>query len=353
MVLYLWRYIVPEPQFYNTGHDPYMQCDTALDDFVSLIWRERYQEPGEFQLTIPATAEMLRYFTENTVMITKSGTDTAMFADRVVLKTSSDSGDYLTISGKSAEGLLQRRIVMDRDTVSGTAVDVVNKLIDRNIGAVGYSTASGADARRYINLLRHGNNAEITSSVSIEPFGQNLGSLVSETCKAVGCGFRVRHERGILYHELYTGERRQVEFSPRFANIGDTEYTYDTSGYTTHVIVGGSGTGTGRAYGDAYNQNWRRYDGCGINARETYENASGTTDSGLYAAAQLSMLSKSVTQDCNVDVLPDGAFRYRRDYWLGDTVSVRNPYGITGVKTVSEVTETVDSAGRRVIPTLV
>jgi hypothetical protein len=50
------------------------------------------------------------------------------------------------------------------------------------------------------------------------------------------------------------------------------------------------------------------------------------------------------------EILPNGQFRYRRDYFLGDTVSVRNAYGIRGNAVVTEVTEVEDESGSRMIP---
>jgi hypothetical protein len=71
----------------------------------------------------------------------------------------------------------------------------------------------------------------------------------------------------------------------------------------------------------------------------------------LNEIAKLTADAAKETYDFYGEVLSGGKFKYRRDYNLGDTVTMQNPYGITGSATVSEAVETVDAVGCKVIPT--
>ena len=56
-------------------------------------------------------------------------------------------------------------------------------------------------------------------------------------------------------------------------------------------------------------------------------------------------------KDFSGEVVNTDMYQYGVDYNLGDTVKIVNGYGIEGTATVTEITETEDSSGYRLIPT--
>lgn len=365
--------------------EPYYELEKCIDTYSSLIWCERYQEAGEFELHLRADEDLMRYVQKNELLITRTDTDVAMIPERLVLTTSNEDGNYLTISGKSAEGLLHKRTVMQKDSFTApaypTAVYILNYLIQENIGGYWYyhrdsqHTPNSENAFLWCNVIQKGTDGDgLTQSAELQPYGQNLGDVVEQTCKAGGMGFRLPFdpETGRLRYEFYTGRDRSLDqsvyapviFSGRFNNLGDTEYIYDRSSMATAVLVGGEGDGKDRK--DAVLARWKRqYAGVGLNVRSIFVDAKSISSNtaGIDAdAVKYRRLLNSIAFDAlhatgetinfSGQVAPNGQFLYRKDYSLGDTVSVENTYGIKGTAIVSEVTEVVDETGHKTVPTL-
>lgn len=384
MELYFWRYVVPDPVHYFDA-EPYFELEKCIDTYSSLIWCERFQEPGEFEVYLRADEDLMRYVQQNFLLVTRKDTTVAMVPDRLVLTTSADDGNYMTIRGSSAEGLMRRRIVMQKASFMRTsypnAVYILNYLIQENIGGHWYyqrddsHTPNTLGAWLWCNVIQKGNDDDgLTQAVDLQPYGQNLGSVIEQTCKACSMGFRLPFdpETGRLYYEFYAGKDRSlhqetlpaVVFSSQFNNLGNTEYVYDRSTMATFALVGGEGDGKDRKEG--WRARWHRnYAGVGLNARSIFVDAkslSGNTkgidgnaskyQSLLNSTAFDALYAANETHDFSGEVTPGGQFRYRRDYFLGDTVSVENDSGIRGTAIVTGVTEVVDETGSKTVPTL-
>lgn len=368
MLLWVFSYNIPDAYRY-TEVEPYLTCDMVIDGASSVLWCERYTEPGEFVAKIRATPELLSYFWTHKTLIARQDTDRVMVTDRILMTTSAEDGDYITISGKSAEGLAGRRIISQKGSISGmNAAVALRYYMQENIASWWYYHEDtdhqhgrhNPYSRRYINLLQHGEDDErITRDISAEPFGKNLGAFIADICKGSDFGFKVVFDGQVMVYYFYMGDDRSlnqselpaVVFSEDFQNLGDTEYEWSSETYASHAIAGGSGTGQERIERDFF-RSFRYPDGAGMNLREIFVDASSTSDEMVGTAAQEACFAAQETVNFTGEILPTGQFEYRRDYFLGDRVSVVNRYGISGVATVTEVVETEDESGYKVIPTL-
>ena len=366
MQLYVWRY-VPGDNYLT--EQPYFTSDRILDDAVSVVWCERYQEPGEFVLLLRATPELLRYFADNTILLSREGSDTAMFVETVTLTTSAQDGNYLRISGRSAESVIYERIIRQTDTQQGRPDELIYYYIRENADSYWYfhtdATHRKQQRYKYINLLEPDDYAPMQGATDAQPFGQSVGAFAETMCKAFRFGFRIRFVNGKFLYSCYKGDDRSVGqnvlpaviFAEEFENLADTVYSLDRSGYYNRVVIGGEGEGKDRIvaeYSDEITKN------AGLLMRETFVDAktvSSNVDSDVSYVTLLqriaidSVNSKRIAQSFGGDILPGGQFTNRKDYFLGDTVTVRNAYGITGTAVVSEVVETEDDSGYRLIPT--
>lgn len=364
MNLNLWKYNVSGGAAY-LEQEPYYEAVDIIDNYISLIWCERFQTAGEFKLVMDATPEWLRYFQQNEIMITRNDSDRAMIPDRIRLTTSRKNGNRLEISGKSAEGLANRRVITQKGGITNmNAAEAIRYYMKENIGSYWYyNTASyhstGYFLYRFLNFMQQGNDdPRISKFVSASPYGMNLLRFIEEVCKAGKFGFKAEFNRGKLYYSSYMGydrtinqsERNMVIFSEDFDNLGDTEYIYDKSNAINHAIVSNSGKEADRIEDERF-KDFRQPFGVGSNMREKYVNSAVSPDGRLQVTAYDVLAVMSEKTDFTGEALSDGQFKYRRDYNLGDTVTIKNPYGITGSATVSEVVETVDSVGYKVIPT--
>lgn len=366
MILYFWRYIIPDALHYNEN-PPYYQCEKVIDNATSVIWCERYQEPGEVSVMLRASSEMLSFLWELGMIITRTDSDRAMRVDKVEMVTTSDGKDYIRLSGKSAEGFLSDRIIMQRGSMYMKPDEAILYYTKENLGAYWYyhedadhPHGSSLDRLRYFNLYAEGNSSAGDTSYSMmDPFGYNLGSFATEMCKSGEFGFKAVFDGEKLVYSCYKGEDRTLNQSERdavvfaddFRNIGASEFSRSRSGYCSHVVVGGSGTGSERVFSDAY-KNYRSPIGIGGNLREKFIDQPSVSPDSLRGIASDAVLSAAETCDLAAEAESGGSYKYREHYFLGDRVSVVNRYGISGTATVAEVVETEDENGVFCIPKL-
>ena len=89
-----------------------------VENPASAIWTRRYQQPGDFELYMPATAEMLALLADD-CYITRDDAPEVMVIERVEIRTDADDGNYILVSGRGAECLTDRRIIWQQTTLSG------------------------------------------------------------------------------------------------------------------------------------------------------------------------------------------------------------------------------------------
>ena len=155
-------------------------------------------------------------------------------------------------------------------------------------------------------------------------------------------------------------ENPYVVFSPEFENLGNTEYSLDTTTYYNSVYVAGQGEGSNRIIIEADNE-----EKTGLFLREKWvdsRNTSSTTESGeisiheyqklLYQQGKEELEITKKTVKFNGEILDTNLYVYGVDYELGDKVQIVNEYGITGTTEVTEITEVEDENGYKIYPTL-
>ncbi len=332
----------------------------VIDNATSIIWVKRYNEAGEFELYLPATPERLELFTRDEIVLTRENDDTAMWVENVSLQTDAENGDFLTVSGRSAECLLGRRIVPKQTTFRDTAAEtVIRSLITQN--------AINPDAtNRKIDLISLDTAQGYTDIINKQVTGGNLLDVVSDICKEQSYGFKMSFVSGQFVFGLYKGvdrsynqtERPFVVFSPEFENLGNSEYSEDKTTLYNAVYVAGEGEGTNRVIVGVGNT-------AGLRRRETWvdaRNESSNTDSGTLTPTEYAyMLAqqgneeiKKATETVNFggEILNFDVYKYGVDYGLGDIVQIVNEYAIQGTATVTEVTEVEDETGYHLYPTL-
>lgn len=102
-----------------------------VENPTSAIWTRRYQEPGDFELYFPATIEMLALLADD-CYITRGDRPEVMIVEHIEIITSVEDGNYLRVTGRGAEALLERRIILEQTTVAGRADAAIYGLIVQN-----------------------------------------------------------------------------------------------------------------------------------------------------------------------------------------------------------------------------
>ena len=260
-----------------------------VEDFLSLVWTERYQEAGDFVLDMPVTLDNINLFQRGRY-ISFDDSDETMVIQTVNL-TESFGGDEepkLEISGKSVTCILERRVNASKITdfqknhigtisYNGTFSsvcqsifnnDLINPIIYRwswyhwskaNNGYVqGFDPTvtkgkhkidiSGpeSDPSRKINHVVFKNLVDASDDVTVSVEYTKLMSLyelVSNICRRYIKGFRVViNDDNDFEIQIYSGTDRTtsqktlepVIFNPIMDNIAYVNYYDDDTNYKNH-----------------------------------------------------------------------------------------------------------------------
>lgn len=82
-----------------------------IDTYTSIIWTDRYSKEGDFELRVPCTDFNYKVFNESRYL-TIDKSDRVMVIESRNIKTEVDKSDEYIIKGRSAETLLDRRVIM-------------------------------------------------------------------------------------------------------------------------------------------------------------------------------------------------------------------------------------------------
>lgn len=99
--------------------DESMILQHICEDYKSIIWTERFHGFGDFKLTVPGTLENLQIYQLDYYLYTK-GTNKLMIIEQIELNTEYSKQSLLTVSGRSIESILDRRVMHPYPIWEGT-----------------------------------------------------------------------------------------------------------------------------------------------------------------------------------------------------------------------------------------
>lgn len=333
-----------------------------VDVYESIIWTERYYEYGDFELYTAMTQDLLNYIkTDN--YIQRVGSDRVMIIEEIRIDTDSDTGNHITVTGRSLESILDRRVVWSQTTISGNLQNGLKKLINENI------ISPSKEERKISNFIfKDSTDSQITGlTVEAQYTGDNLYDVISKVCEEKSIGFKVSlNENKQFVFELYAGADRSYEqtnypyvvFSPNFDNIINSNYLESKENLKNVALVGGEGEGTARKYLAIGNTS-------GLDRRELFVDARDISSEGedgqTLTTEQYNELLKQRGNEYLADytdlVSFEGAvetnimYKYGVDFFDGDIVQIANEYGHEAKVRILEVVISENEEGNSVYPT--
>lgn len=324
-----------------------------IDDFQSLSWTAQYHGVGGFTLGVPLTGEML-LFTRVGNVIVKG--DEAGCITRTSYSVNQAGVEVITACGVSLLNYLSKRIIWDTLHYSGAAEGLIRKMVGDN--------AISCVEKRVIPHLVLGDACGASETVSMQLSYDNLLEAVIGICDTYMLGMRM--DLNILEKEitfcLYQGTDRSLlqndtapcVFSRLFENVSRQTYSYDTADCKNTGLVAGEGDGELRK------KVLIEGDESGLNRAEVFIDARDLSsvkyENGRPAAiteqeytellrnrgeAKLAQFTAAESVDCDVS---STAAVYKKDYFLGDIVTVLDPKWDMAVNVrVTEVTETYEN----------
>ena len=341
----------------------------VIDDYVSAIWRPAYNAVGDFEIYLNASKKAVELLQRNNYVVRRSDASVdssgnvtykkVMQVKNINLTTDAENGDFLTVTGRELKYILHQRIVWEQTNLTGNAEAAIRRLVNEN-------AINPTNKNRVIPDLILDNSAGLAGTIDKQITGEKLDVAIKEICVAFNYGWDVYIKHNKLVFCLYKGVDRSynqsgrpyVVFSENFDNLQNTEYAFNSEGYANTALVGGEGEGTARAK-ITLNDNFaglERYE-IFTDARDISQNKD--SEDAISDSEYFNLLAQRGVEDLkelNVieaftgEVLSDITFKYGTDFYLGDTVTVINKYGISQTAQVFSAIESEDENGTKLIP---
>lgn len=217
----------------------------VIDESESVLWNKKYNDVGECEIYIPCGETYLELLQKGHYVF-RFDDDMFCKIEKIQIETDVEDGDYIIATAKDMCNILAGRVVRWQIVYSGTVAGFIERVLTDNV-------INPAQSQRKISnfTIDTSNFSELSDTIEVSAFTDDLLKLVVETCKSYSLGFGVslNIETHQLVFRLYKGKNKAtvegeqyIEFSPSFSNILSSSYTDDDSGYKNVVYVGYKGT---------------------------------------------------------------------------------------------------------------
>lgn len=338
----------------------------VIDTFESLIWTERYNRCGDFEIYTPVDLELLDILIRKPdnvdYYIWLKDSEQQMIFETVKIVSDVETGSYMTISGRSLESLLDRRIIWEQTVLDGNLQNGIKKLLLDSVISPSIGDRKIANFSMFVDEDPKIANLTIRAQYT----GDNLYDTIVEICDTYNLGFQVSMTDTYQFvFKLYFGEDRSYDqvknpyviFSPKFENIINSNYLKSGNTLKNVALVAGEdaghnrrtqtiGSGLGQARKELY-----------VDARDIQSEIRGEAipDEEYNEQLQqrgrekLSKNKKTEVFEGQIDTTQN--FIYGRDFFKGDIVQIRNEYGIEAKVRITEFIRVQDTRGFETYPT--
>ena len=340
-----------------------------LDTAQSVIWHSVYYGVGDFQIYIRLT-DAIQIIGE-AHYITRSDNTEVGVIESILIADDIESGKMITIKGRFAKSLLDRRIIY---TLSGTSNKATilrgkvetevrrlvneNAIASRSLGVLELGAVAGIS-----KIIVDENGAAAEKQVSYD----NLLDYTEAVLKEYGIASTVKLSNNKLQYTVYEGTDRSADnadgnqpivFSKEFDNLLSSEYVHDSTLEKNVALIGGEGEGIDRFCVLLGAQS-------GLRRKEVFVDASSIAKKykdeneveKTYTDAEYTAMLKAhghqvtsamtVSEDFNGAIdITNGNWKYGEEVFLGDIVTVQdNDIGVFKNVRLAEVTEYQDEDG--------
>lgn len=386
---------------------PYLP-DRIIEGYTSLIWTERFQQPGEFELRTPMINEMAELLPEMTFVTHKETLDVMMVETHDVTHKD-DGSEELLIKGRSLDAFLEHRHLdgpygkkrksakeYSPRGVLGLLLwnafdNTTGQDVTKATGTMGIKDAlpnvmisetnvAGGDNRRwwfeqgplYPQILKVMERYDIGLRVIRPPHTNALRVSVSHSGSTRGDITRtVVPSSNAIRFDLFQGIDRShtqsvndpVKFETLHGHIVDPNYLFSVQTYKTacEVMSGAGGSDQYRNSTEQAYTGWqRRVMSVDAGEPEIPDNATNsevnTIKNEFREDAERDAL-RSLRRSRRIKTLSGAIstqtpYKFKTHYNLGDTVSLFGEYGLAERMVVTEYVRTEDSEGDRGYPGL-
>jgi ReqiPepy6 Gp37-like protein len=356
--------------------DPLLRRVELFEDHESLIWTERYDEAGDFEMHIISTFRARTLLRPSTLLATDVS-KRVMVVETVEDSTDSENRRMLEIKGRSLETILFDRVAKEslsntttspKWVITGLTPTAVARKIFHDICVTGVLSAQDI-----IPFIHEGplssepsNIPEPVDIVTVEIEPSTVYDVTKDLADIWNFGFKILRngDASELWYDIYMGADRTtgqttfpaVVFSPQLDNLQNTKQLSTIEG-AKNVAYVYSPAGFEMVYAEGVDTDVEGFERkvLVVNATDiTVDNyPTPLLASPVLIQKGVEELSKARTyQAFDGEISQTSQYKPGRDYNLGDLVEVRDDDGATNEMRVTEIIFAEDSEGYRSYPTL-
>ena len=331
----------------------------VIDQYSSMIWSERYDTVGTFELKFSETNLPENYTIIPGDYIGNSRSNVIMRVESVSRKLTKDEGVTYTYQGKSLQNLLSQRSIFvgvknPNFKYRSNLGEIICKVVE--ICFVPDSVYFPGDAIDGFAVI---NDTGTVEAISSELKPRNLLDTVLELLPMKNLGFDVYPIESSGFHfRVYNGKRiRGVRLSVDFDNVISDQHLTDISEHKNVAYVwSGDQTKFTAVYAngpahmrDGIDRKVLQVDATDIREEDYDDRAMFVEALQFRGLSELAKCQQWKLYDAEID---PGAFTYRKDFFLGDIITVRGLEGRFVEMMLVENTWTHDREGFKSIPTV-
>lgn len=330
----------------------------VIDGYESLLWVDRYNEPGELEIYTPMSDTVTEFYKVGYYIQLKESNHTMIIED-FSIESKIETGNHAKIRGRSLESILDRRIIWEQVNYTGNLQNAVQDILNK-----AFISPSIADRTLSNFIFEASEDTNITGlTIEAQYTGDNVLDVINKICKDNEIGYSVTlNDSNQFVFKLYKGVDRSykqeslpyVIFKPSFENIIKSNYSETNSTYKNVTLVAGEGEGASRVTRTVGG-------GSGLSRKELYTDARDIQrEEGMSWDTYYSLLDTRGNENLKeykVDKFFEGEcettklFVYGRDFNMGDVVQVANEYGIESPARIIEYIYSSDESGTLSYPT--
>lgn len=340
-----------------------------INHATSTMWIERYLEPGEFEIQAPLSTG-LRDFLPLGTLISHENTMEVMIVENQEITETDKETPMIKITGRSFDSYLEHRIVgtdLARASLTVTSYDMTADYVSRQVVALinDHIVSTGNPNDALVNVVAQTAIAAGTSLARTIDRG-NLQDRVRELLRVDDLGIKTirRNTFGVVGSStqtilsVYKGVDKSatVIFSWNAGDLSGIEYLFSNKNMKNSALV------VGRYVNIVVDRGPTKYD-----RRFMLVDASdldGSLGSAPTGATLTQVLNRMTTRGLQAlaaqytitisqaDISNTTKYQYRKDYNVGDLISLEGDFGQMAVMRVTEYAEIEDENGESGHPTL-
>lgn len=346
------------------GSPPILGRGDFINNLTSKLWVERYSDLGEFSIEAPL-ATGLKTFLPLGTLISQVDSKELMIVENHNINDQKEENPIITVSGRSFPGYLDNRIIgSDMARASSTLApyilssalswNQIKTLIDDHIHFTGADDkVEWIQADESVSAI----GGEETIDRTIKPGG--LWQEVKKLLAVDDLGIKtVRNSEAVSTIEIYRGVDRSnsVMFSWNNGDLESAEYLFSQQTEKNAALV--VGTYIWLVVDDVEEGYERRFMLVDAADADSFIGEVPTGAGLIYTLAVLAqrgreaLRNQSQTSITQADISPTTRYQYRRDFNVGDLVTIDGNFNELAVMRITEYAEVEDENGYVGHPTL-